>query len=101
NSGLWQLDRHSGEEKLLLANVTSSAWGSLVAFNDGIYWQESTRTNYQLRYFNLDSEQSSTLLTVLQDNNMHLRYFDVSSDQQHISFNRIYDYRSDLVFLSE
>jgi DNA-binding winged helix-turn-helix (wHTH) protein/Tol biopolymer transport system component len=101
NSGLWQLDRHSGEEKLLLANVTSSAWGSLVAFNDGIYWQESTGTNYQLRHFNLDSEQSSTLLTVLQDNNMHLRYFDVSNDQQHISFNRMYDYRSDLVFLSE
>ena len=101
NPGLWQLDRHSGEEKLLLANVTSSAWGSLVAFNNGIYWQQSTRTNYQLRHFNLDSAQSSTILTVLQNNNMHLRYFDVSNDQHNISFNRMYDYRSDLVFLSE
>lgn len=101
NSGLWQLDRHSGKEKLLLANVTSSAWGSLVAFNDGIYWQESSEADYQLKHFHLDSAQSSTLLTVPQDNNMHLRYFDVSNDQQHISFNRMYDYRSDLVFLSE
>jgi DNA-binding winged helix-turn-helix (wHTH) protein/Tol biopolymer transport system component len=100
-SGLWQLDRHSGEEKLLLANVTSSAWGSLVAFNDGIYWQETSRTGYQIRHFNLDSAQSSTLIIVPQENSTNLRYFDVSKDQQHISFNRMYDYRSDLIFLSE
>jgi len=101
NSGLWQLDRQSGEEKKLLSNVTSSAWGSLVAFNDGIYWQESTKTDYQLKHFNLETAQTSALFTVRQENNKHLRYFDVSNDQQHISFNRMYDYQSDLVFLSK
>jgi len=100
-SGLWQLNRVSGEEKLLIAKVTPSAWGSVVAFNDGIYWQENTSTDYQIRYFNLSTAQVSTLMTVPQDNNLPIRYFDVSKDQQDISFHRMYDYQSDLVFLSK
>ncbi|NQZ20475.1 MAG: PD40 domain-containing protein [Colwellia sp.] len=100
-SGLWQLDRVSGKEQLLLANVTPSAWGSVVAFNDGVYWQDSTKIGYQIRHFKLSTAQTSTLMTVPQDNNLPLRYFDVSKDQEKISFHRMYDYQSDLVFLSK
>jgi len=98
---LWQLDRISGAEKLLEATVTSSAWGSVVAFDDGIYWQESTSSSYQIKHFKLSTEQTTTLITVPQENNLPLRYFDISKDQNKISFHRMYDYQSDLVFLSK
>jgi DNA-binding winged helix-turn-helix (wHTH) protein/Tol biopolymer transport system component len=100
-SELWQLDRFSGEEKIILANISPSSRGSLLAFNDGIYWQELTSTHYKIKHFKFNTAQTSDLMTVPQDNSFHLRYFDVSSDQSLISFHRMYDYRSDLVFLSE
>lgn len=99
--GLWQINRKTGEELQLLDKIDTSAWGSLVAFNDGVYWREDIKTGYLIRHFDTNNDQATTVLTVSQTININIRYFDVSSDQQSISFYRMFDYESDLVLLRE
>ncbi|MCJ8268854.1 MAG: hypothetical protein MJK04_05560, partial [Psychrosphaera sp.] len=99
--GLWQKDRHSGKETLIVKNVDISAWGSMVVFNDGIYWREDSATGYDIRHYELNTKKTSTLLSVPQATMFNMRYFHVSPGQENISFYQMTDYQSDLVFLGQ
>ncbi len=97
--GIWQIDRTNGRETLIVKNVDMSAWGSLVAFNDGIYWQEHSSEGYEIRHFSLSTKQVSSILSVPQTTLLHMRYFHIDSAQKNISFYRMTNYQSDIVFL--
>ncbi|NQZ05961.1 MAG: PD40 domain-containing protein [Algicola sp.] len=99
--GLWQKDRQSGKETLIVKNVDISAWGSMVVFNDGIYWREDSATGYDIRHYELNTKKTSTLLSIPQATMFNMRYFDVSPRQENISFYQMSDYQSDLVFLGQ
>ena len=96
--GLWLKDRETGEEVLIAPTVDRSAWGSLVAFDDGVYWRQDVEDGYHIRHWTKASGGLSTVLAVPQSLLLNMRYFHVDRTQQKISFYRMTDHQSNLVF---
>ncbi|MFT5277160.1 MAG: transcriptional activator of cad operon [Glaciecola sp.] len=101
DSSLWVYDRTANTETIIKPHVTWSAWGSLVVFDNGVYWQESTESGYDVHNYKVNTKIHSRILSISQEKPLPIRYFHVSPKQDLISFYQLSQYESDIVLIKK
>jgi DNA-binding winged helix-turn-helix (wHTH) protein/Tol biopolymer transport system component len=101
DSSLWVYDRTAKTETIIKPYVTWSAWGNLVAFDDGVYWQESSESGYEVHNYKVNTKIHSRILSISQEKPLPIRYFHVSPKQDLISFYQLSQYESDIVLIKK
>lgn len=101
DSSLWVYDRTAITETIIKPHVTWSAWGSLVVFDNGVYWQESTESGYDVHNYKVNTKIHSRILSISQEKPLPIRYFHVSPKQDLISFYQLSQYESDIVLIKK